>query len=95
MRVLARGPLRDFAAKHPDADGPLSDWWRIMTKRNYADSHELKRDFATASFLGDGRTVFNIGGGKYRLLVHIRYDWGKVFVLDVLTHDEYDRRGTL
>ncbi len=41
--------------------------------------------------------VFNIGG-KYRLVVDIRYDLGRIYVRHVLTHEEYDRRtadGTL
>lgn len=49
-------------------------------------------DFPTASFLGARRTVFNIGGNKYRLVVDMRYDLERVYVRDVLTHAEYDRR---
>lgn len=51
-----------------------------------------------ASFLGARRTVFNIAGNKYRLVVDMRYDIGRVYVRGVLTHAEYDRRsidGTL
>ena len=39
-----------------------------------------------ASFLGARRTVFNIGGNKYRLVVDMRYDLARVHVRDVLTH---------
>lgn len=51
-----------------------------------------------ASFLGARRTVFNIGGNRYRLVVDMRYDLRRVYVRHVLTHEEYDRRsieGTL
>jgi mRNA interferase HigB len=37
--------------------------------------------------------VFNIGGNKYRLITHIRFDLGIVFIRAVLTHKEYDRGG--
>jgi mRNA interferase HigB len=46
-----------------------------------------------ASLIGDRRTVFNIGGNKYRLVVDIRYDLGRIYVRDVLTHHDYDRKG--
>jgi mRNA interferase HigB len=33
--------------------------------------------------------VFNIGGNKYRLIVDMRYDLGRVYIRSVLTHEEY------
>jgi mRNA interferase HigB len=92
VRVISRKPLRDFAEAHSDAKAPLDAWYRIMKGREYASPHELREDFPTASFLGARRTVFNIGGNKYRLVVDMRYDLGRVYVRHVLTHEEYDRR---
>lgn len=34
--------------------------------------------------------MFNIGGNKYRLVTRILYPSQKVFVLKVMTHEEYD-----
>ena len=51
----------------------------------------MRQDFPSASFLGNWRTVFNIGGNKYRLIVDIRYDLGTIYIRSVLTHEEYDR----
>lgn len=98
MRIISRKPLREFATKHQDAAEPLDAWYRIIKGRAYSSPHELREDFPTASFLGARRTVFNIGGNKYRLVVDMRYDLGRVYVRHVLTHEEYDRRsidGTL
>lgn len=92
MRIISRKPLRSFAEKHPDAEGPLDSWYRIIKGREYGSSHELRGDFPAASFLGARRTVFNIGGNKYRLVVDMRYDLGCVYIRDVLTHEEYDRK---
>jgi mRNA interferase HigB len=36
--------------------------------------------------------VFNIGGNKYRLVVDMRYDLGRIYIRHVLTHEEYTRR---
>ena len=92
MRIIARRALRDFARRHADAAGPLDAWYRVLKGREYRSPHDLRQDFPTASFLGTRRTVFNIGGNKYRLVVDVRYDLGRVYVRDVLTHEEYDRK---
>lgn len=92
MRIISRKPLRDFSERHEDAKVPLDAWYRILKGREYRSPHELRTDFPTASFLGARRTVFNIGGNKYRLVVDMRYDLGRVYVRDVLTHEEYDRK---
>jgi mRNA interferase HigB len=92
LRVISRRALREFSERHADATVPLDAWYRILKGREYGSPHELRADFPTASFLGARRTVFNIGGNKYRLVVDMRYDLGRVYVRDVLTHAEYDRK---
>jgi mRNA interferase HigB len=98
VRVISRRPLKEFGEKYEDARAPLDAWYRIIKGREFRTPNELRKDFPSASFLGARRTVFNIGGNKYRLVVDMRYDLGRVYVRDVLTHQEYDRRtkeGTL
>ncbi len=92
MRIISRRPLRQFAEKHADAEAPLDAWSRIIKSQDYRSPHELRADFPTASFLGARRTIFNIGGNKYRLVVDMRYDLRRVYVRHVLTHEEYDRK---
>ncbi len=92
MRVISRKALREFSERHAAAKVPLDAWYRILKGSHYGSPHELRTDFPTASFLGARRTVFNIGGNKYRLVVDMRYDLGRVYVREVLTHAEYDRK---
>jgi mRNA interferase HigB len=92
LRIISRKALRKFGERHGDAKVPLDAWYRILKGREYRSPHELRADFPTASFLGARRTVFNIGGNKCRLVVDMRYDLGRVYVRDVLTHEEYDRK---
>ena len=92
MRIISRKALREFSERHADAKVPLDAWYRILKGREYRSPHELRADFPTASFLGPRRAVFNIGGNKYRLVVDMRYDLGRVYVRHVLTHQEYDRK---
>jgi hypothetical protein len=45
----------------------------------------------TVDFLADNRVIFDIGGNKYRLVVHISFTFGRVLVKFVGTHTGYDR----
>jgi mRNA interferase HigB len=98
VHVITRKRLREFSDQYKDAAKPLDVWFHIMRRKRYAKPSEVKADFPTASFLGDTKTVFNIGGDKYRLVVNMRYDLGRVFIRHVLTHEQYDEKtanGTL
>lgn len=92
MRIISRRRLREFWEVHPDAEGPLNTWYAIVKSKAYASPHEVKQDFVNASFLGGYRTVFNVGGNRYRLIVDMRYDLGRAYVREVLTHGDYDRK---
>jgi mRNA interferase HigB len=39
------------------------------------------------------RTIFDVGGNKYRLIARVNFEQKLVFVLHVLTHPEYDKGG--
>jgi mRNA interferase HigB len=62
-----------------------------MRRKRYAEHLEVKADFGTADFIGPQKVVFNICGNRYRLIVDMRYDLGRVYVRHVVTHAEYDR----
>jgi mRNA interferase HigB len=92
MRVISRKRLQTFAREHPASAEPLEAWYQVMHRRMFESPHDLKQAFGSADFLGQGRTIFDIGGNKYRLASVIHYDRGRVFVRHVLTHEEYLRR---
>jgi mRNA interferase HigB len=91
MHIITQTRLREFGKRFPDADRSLRAWERIMNAKRYRTPHEVKADFPSADFLKSGKTVFNSGGNKYRLVVLMMYEWGKVLVRHVLTHKEYDK----
>lgn len=86
VHIITRKRLRAFAAQHKDAARPLDVWFHIMRRKRYTKPSQVRADFPTASFIGDTKTVFDIGGNKYRLVVDMRYDLGRVFIRHVLTH---------
>ena len=91
MHIITRSRLVQFGRVHAEAAGELRDWARIMRRRQYRTPLEVKADFPTVSFVGPRKTVFNIHGNDYRLVVDMRYDLGRVYVRHIVTHREYDR----
>jgi len=96
VRVLALRTLREFWEKHPQAEGPLRAWYDEADKASWTGPQDIRDNYRHASFLQNSRVVFNIGGNKYRLIVHVHYvdknlPGGRVFVRFVGTHAEYDK----
>jgi len=53
--------------------------------------NDIKRTYATASILKDGRIVFNIKGNSYRLIVRFNFAYQMAFIRFIGTHSEYDK----
>jgi mRNA interferase HigB len=57
----------------------------------WKNSNELKKEYKSASIVGDGRVVFNIKGNVYRLVVAIDYEFQAIFIRFIGTHKQYDK----
>ncbi len=92
MQVIAKRALRLFWEWHPQAEGPLRSWHAAVGKAVWNGPADVKRAFcANADFIRDNRIVFDIGGNKYRVVVHAAYRFKRVLVKFVGTHAQYDR----
>jgi mRNA interferase HigB len=92
MQVIARRTLREFWARYPHAEGPIRAWVASAAKARWTNPAEIKRQFGgTVDFVGDDRVIFDLGGNKYRLVVHVSFAFGRLPVKFIGTHAEYDR----
>ncbi len=91
MRIIAKSALRKFWEKHPDAEQPLKAWHDEAKKTEWSNFQDIKKQFRSASIVGNDRIVFNIKGNDYRLIVLILFRKGKIFIRFVGTHKEYDK----
>jgi mRNA interferase HigB len=74
------------------AEGPIRAWVAVATKARWTNPAEIKRQFGTTvDFVGDNRIIFDLGGNKYRLVVHVSFAFGRLLVKFIGTHAEYDR----
>ncbi|WP_062119613.1 type II toxin-antitoxin system HigB family toxin [Aureimonas sp. AU40] len=92
MQILSKRTLRQFWEVHPQAESPLRTWHALVEKAEWATPNDIKSQFgANVDFVGDNRVIFDIGGNKFRLIVHVSYTFRRVLVKFVGTHAEYDR----
>jgi len=90
VHVITRRRLKEFSARHKDAEGPLGIWYAIVSKTNFVSFADRRQVLRSADKVGKF-TVFDIGGNKFRLIAAIHYNRKKVYIRHLLTHAEYDR----
>ena len=91
MHVIIRKRLNEFAEKHHDAKSSLARWYAIVRKDRFLNFAQLRETFPHADQVGKF-TVLNIGGNKVRLIAAVHYNRNKIYIRQVLTHQEYDAR---
>ena len=90
MRIIAKGTLREFWERNPDAETGLRFWYTKISKSDWNNPNEVIISFNGADTVGSGRIVFNIYKNKYRLIVFFRYDIQIAYIRFIGTHKEYD-----
>ena len=90
MRVISKNPqFPAFWTLHPDAQNALMGWYRKTRRAVWKNFADVRLTFGDASIYKQF-VIFNIGGGKYRLITRIAYEKRKVYIRQVLTHKEYN-----
>jgi len=91
MNVISKRTLIKFYNEHTQAKVPLEVWHSDAKKAGWKTPDDIKKIYASASFLKDNRVVFNIKDNDYRLVVHIDYLRKIVRVKFIGTHAQYDK----
>ncbi len=92
MDVLGLGRIQDFLKRHPECSTELSELVRDLEATVFAKPEDVRARYPSAKVL-DGRTVvFKVRGNRFRLSTQFAYNTGKIVVLAMETHAEYDRR---
>ncbi len=94
MRIIKTKTLRDFYTKHADAKNDIIAWIDITKGAKWKSFADLQNLFPYLSLLKNSRTVFNIGGNKYRLVVKFIFKTGSVYIRFIDTHANYNRIDT-
>jgi mRNA interferase HigB len=90
MRIISRNRLKQFWLMHADSEPALKAWFFEAKHASWNSTHDIKKQYPSASIILDNRIVFNIKGNRYRLVVKINYNQQIVFIRFVGTHAEYN-----
>jgi len=77
---------------HTDAATSLDTWRSNVRSASWQHLVEVRQTYRTADYASrSGWTFFNLKGNHYRLAVVISYQAQTVAIVDLYTHEEYDR----
>jgi mRNA interferase HigB len=95
MRIIREPDLDQYARQHARAAVSLAQWRIVVRDAQWRSFVELRHTYRTADAVkatsGRTVTVFNIAGGRFRLLTAINYATRSIEILDFLTHAQYDK----
>jgi len=89
VRVIALKRLQEFWKKHPVSEKSLSVWYTHVSHASWRNIFDIRKSFNSVDMYGR-RTIFDIGGNKFRLIARVSFRKQAIYVLYVLTHAEYD-----
>lgn len=91
MNVIARSNLESFWLRHPETEQPLRAWLTAAKTQNWTSMNAVLGTFSKASPITAERSVFDICGGDYRLIVAFKFSARVAFIKFIGTHARYDR----
>lgn len=93
MGIVAVATWKRFWARHPAAEQPLKAWYDEARRAKWPVPRNIKDRYASISFVGGNRVVFNIKGNEYRLIVAVAWRFQAVYIKFAGTRAECDRVG--
>lgn len=92
MHVISNRTLREFweVGEYADAEQPLKSWFHEASRAEWTCFDDVRRQYGSADWVGNGRIVFNIAGNKYRIVVRFAFTAQIGYIRFVGTHRQYD-----
>ena len=66
------------------------EWFHTVTDAEWHRFADVKRTYNSCDQVGS-KTVFDVGGNKYRIIAFIYFERQRVYVRAILDHKEYDK----
>ncbi|MFO0892339.1 MAG: type II toxin-antitoxin system HigB family toxin [Isosphaeraceae bacterium] len=93
MRVISFRRLREFWESRSGDQGlarnALGAWYRTVKSCSWANFSALRRTYPSADLVASC-VAFNVGHNRYRVIGRVNFARGRVYVLKVMDHGEYD-----
>ena len=93
MTVYGEQLLIDFARRHAAARKPIARLLALVKEAQWTHAEKMKQTLPSADYAAQTKTaIFDIGGNKYRVLARVNFAEQALRILEVLTHEQYERR---
>lgn len=92
MRIVGRDKLDEFVRVHADARSWIETWIADAEAATWRTPNDIRKHYASASFLAGNVVIFNVKGNRYRLETMIGYATDTVVVRWTGAHAGYDAR---
>lgn len=89
-RIIAKSTLQKFVAQYPDAENGLMLWYSVVSKATLSSFAAAQAVDPKVSLVNGEYLVFDIRGGRYRLITRIYFPSATLYIKEFLTHKEYD-----
>lgn len=90
MRIFTEQALKEFSDMDPSSRTSLQVWSRIVKNCDWKRFSDMKRVFNAVECIGPQTYVFNLKGDEFRLVAHVSFTTGFVYVRFIGTCKEYD-----
>jgi len=92
MRVVGRQVLDVFCRNHAETRGWIENWLAEAEDADWKMPADIRRQYASASFLAGNVVIFNVKGNAFRLEASVAYRVGVVTIIWAGSHTAYDAR---
>ena len=92
MEVFGKLLLDECKTKHSDVRGQLDAWVAEVERSTWEQPLDVAQRYPKGRPISNDRVVFDIKGGKYRLVVRVDYERKWVEIRFCGTHHDYDKR---
>lgn len=91
MDILNVRAIKQFIVEQADAEGPLHEWIIKVRAAEWQNNTDVQKTFNSVDHIDNQKFIFNIGGNKFRLAAMVWIQQKRAYVLNIMTHAEYDR----
>jgi mRNA interferase HigB len=91
MHIISQKRIKKSVEEYPNVADALLAWLKLMKNNNPANFSEMKRMVNSIDKVNNYH-IFDIGGNKLRLIAVVDYKYRKLFIREILTHSEYEKR---
>jgi mRNA interferase HigB len=91
VHIISQKKIKEAAIKYPESSNALLSWFKLLRSSTPTNFSEMKGLVNSVDKAGEYH-IFNIGGNKLRLIALVDYRFRKIFIRDILSHAEYDKR---